>query len=56
MSEDDVGEYTFTCPVCEETLLVNESMRETLIERGCVICRTPISAAAFTTDDSNESA
>jgi transcription initiation factor IIE alpha subunit len=52
---DESAEYTFTCPVCEETLVVNESMREALIERGCVICDTAVSSAAFASDGTADS-
>lgn len=41
-------EYTFVCPTCEESLAVNASMRDALIERGCVICDETVTAAAFT--------
>ena len=55
MSEK-VADYTFTCPVCEETLAVNESMRRALIERGCVICGTMVTPSAFTDDARTDSA
>lgn len=40
-------EYTFVCPECEETLAVNGSMRDALIDNGCVVCGTDLSASAF---------
>lgn len=44
--EDD--KYAFVCPACEESLEVNRSMKETLVERGCVICGTSVTEEAFT--------
>jgi endogenous inhibitor of DNA gyrase (YacG/DUF329 family) len=40
-------EFTFVCPACEESMEVNGSMRDALIERGCVICGAPVVADAF---------
>lgn len=48
MGDDDVVEYTFDCPRCEESLVVNGSMKAALIEKGCVICSADVTAAAFT--------
>lgn len=42
-----VTEFRFTCPVCEETFVVDESVRRSLIETGCVICLEPVTADAF---------
>jgi transcription elongation factor Elf1 len=51
---DEAGvEYSFTCPACEETLVVNGAMRETLIEQGCVICSASLTAAAFSERESD---
>lgn len=47
MADEAAAEYTFNCPACEETLVVNGAMRETLLEKGCVICSTSLSAEAF---------
>jgi len=44
------AEYTFVCPECGESLTVNGSMRDALLERGCVICGADVSSAAFTFD------
>jgi hypothetical protein len=41
---------TFRCPVCEETLKVNASMREALVERGCVVCGADLTPDAFSDD------
>lgn len=48
MSRAKDEEYTFVCPECGETLEVNDSMREALIEEGCVICGGSLSSDAFT--------
>jgi hypothetical protein len=47
MSGDGGNQYVFVCPECEEKLSINESMRETLLEKGCVICGSPLSEEAF---------
>lgn len=48
-------EYLFVCPVCEETIDVNSSMKDALVENGCVICGSSVSQAAFSErDDSDE--
>ncbi|MFB6130910.1 MAG: hypothetical protein ABEJ28_08830 [Salinigranum sp.] len=41
-------EYNFVCPACAESITVNASMKEALIEHGCVICGSSVSANAFT--------
>jgi len=41
-------EYVFVCPKCDESMAVNASMREALVENGCVVCGAPVSDAAFT--------
>lgn len=46
MSPND--EYIFVCPVCEESMEVNASMRDALVENGCVVCGSPVSTDAFT--------
>ncbi|WP_254829247.1 DUF7560 family zinc ribbon protein [Haloglomus salinum] len=48
MSCEEEQEFIFRCPECGERLEVNGPMRETLIERGCVICSADVSPAAFT--------
>lgn len=45
MSVDE--EFTFVCPKCEESLTVNDSMMDALIDNGCVICGTSVSAESF---------
>jgi Zn ribbon nucleic-acid-binding protein len=50
MSGDESEGYAFVCPACEERLEINKTMKETLIERGCVICGTSVTEEAFTED------
>jgi endogenous inhibitor of DNA gyrase (YacG/DUF329 family) len=50
MSGEESEGYAFVCPECEERLEINKTMKETLIERGCVICGTPVTEGAFTED------
>ncbi|MFB6352513.1 MAG: hypothetical protein ABEJ92_00350 [Halobacteriales archaeon] len=47
MSGGASADLTFHCPGCDETLEVNPPMREALIDNGCVICGTAVSANAF---------
>jgi hypothetical protein len=43
-----VGEdYRFVCPECRESLEVNDSMREALLDNGCVVCGSSVSCDAF---------
>lgn len=44
---DDVG-YTFVCPECGESMQVNASMKEALIENGCVVCSASVPPDSFT--------
>jgi uncharacterized protein (DUF983 family) len=43
----DAAAFEFRCPACEETVLVNGSMRTALIEEGCVVCGTVVTTGAF---------
>lgn len=45
-SEKEV--YRFVCPECDEELEVNDSMKEALIEKSCVICGSAVTTDAFT--------
>lgn len=48
MTRDDGDvEYDFVCPDCAEQLVVNESMKVALLERGCVICGVDLSDEDF---------
>ncbi|WP_442904975.1 DUF7560 family zinc ribbon protein [Haladaptatus sp. CMSO5] len=42
-------DLTFSCPECGESLVVNASMRDALIDNGCVICGSAVSSSAFST-------
>ncbi|MFB6080275.1 MAG: hypothetical protein ABEJ81_04690 [Haloferacaceae archaeon] len=55
MSSEGAEEYTFVCPACGESLAVNPSMKEALIDRGCVICGTAVTAEAFTEQSAADS-
>lgn len=48
-------EYAFVCPECGESLEVNGSMRDALLERGCVICGADVTASAFSRATSTDS-
>jgi predicted RNA-binding Zn-ribbon protein involved in translation (DUF1610 family) len=41
---------TFRCPGCGEAMMVNEPMREALLDHGCVVCGTALSPSAFSHD------
>lgn len=43
----DSTDYTFVCPECAESILVNESMRDALLDNGCVVCGSSVSRQAF---------
>ncbi|WP_170864747.1 DUF7560 family zinc ribbon protein [Halogranum amylolyticum] len=43
----DSTDYTFVCPECAESILVNESMRDALLDNGCVVCGSSVSRRAF---------
>ncbi|WP_164471077.1 hypothetical protein [Halorubrum sp. CSM-61] len=34
--------HTFVCPECRRSIEVDDEMRATLIETGCVVCGAPI--------------
>lgn len=40
----------FVCPECAERIEVNESMKTAIIESGCIVCGTAVSATAFERD------
>lgn len=54
MDSERDREYVFDCPKCCESLTVNGSMRDALVDRGCVICGAPVSPEAFSRDPSTE--
>lgn len=47
MPPEDEAEFVFICPTCDETLEVNASMRDALLEKGCVICGAAVTSEAF---------
>lgn len=47
------GDLTFHCPDCGEAMTVNESMRDALLDHGCVVCGSTVSTAAFSPADSD---
>ncbi len=47
MSDAEVSDINFSCPTCGETLEVNRSMMEALIDKGCVICGADVTDQAF---------
>ncbi|MFC7019149.1 MULTISPECIES: DUF7560 family zinc ribbon protein [Haloarcula] len=40
----------FVCPECAEHIEVNESMKAAILESGCIVCGTAVSATAFERD------
>jgi len=44
--------YEFTCPHCTERITVNETMRETMLVSGCVVCGAEVSRQSFRPDQS----
>jgi len=50
-------EFDFVCPECAQAIEVNASMRDALIENGCVVCGASVSGGAFSpaTDGSTAS-
>ncbi len=56
MASGESKEYVFFCPQCSESLEVNDSMRDALLEKGCVICGTTVTTDAFTRTSSPDSA
>ncbi|MFW5959418.1 MAG: DUF7560 family zinc ribbon protein [Natronomonas sp.] len=55
MSTGEDRKYVFVCPECDESLEVNDSMKEALVERGCVICGTSVTTEAFSPNPSANS-
>ena len=34
--------HVFMCPECRRSIEVDDAMRATLLEAGCVVCGTPV--------------
>ncbi|GAA0288479.1 hypothetical protein GCM10009000_124600 [Halobacterium noricense] len=47
-------EFTFVCPSCGESMAVNPSMRDALVENGCVVCGASVTTEAFSPTDAPE--
>lgn len=41
----------FVCPACGQTIEVNESMRETILNTGCPVCTTAVSDDDFVVEE-----
>ncbi|WP_449272235.1 DUF7560 family zinc ribbon protein [Halorussus rarus] len=39
--------YRFTCPVCEECIVVDRHVREALLAQGCVVCSSSVGSDCF---------
>ncbi|WP_335998822.1 DUF7560 family zinc ribbon protein [Halorientalis halophila] len=50
MVDNGAAEYLFVCEECGESLEVNAAMRDTLIEKGCVICSAPVTTGEFSAE------
>lgn len=48
------ADLTFVCPSCGESLTVNNSMRDALLDNGCVICGAGVSNAAFSSESKSD--
>lgn len=55
MSDEGDVTHEFVCPECQEALEVDASMREVLLEKGCVICGAALSPEAFTPERRSDS-
>jgi transcription elongation factor Elf1 len=40
-------EFTFDCPECDVETTVDADVRAEILDAGCVLCRTSVSAEAF---------
>lgn len=36
------GTHTFVCPECRRSIEVDDAMRATLLDVGCVVCGEPV--------------
>ena len=55
MSGEQEVTHTFGCPECGEDLEVNGPMKDALIENGCVLCGSIVTAEAFVCTSPSES-
>lgn len=42
-----MGSLQFCCPACAESVRVNEEMKDAMLEKGCIICGTPVTSSDF---------
>lgn len=49
----DEEEFIFTCPDCGESLEVNGAMKDALLEKGCVLCGSAVTADAFSSNSTS---
>jgi len=49
--DDDAAPVVFVCPHCAVRIRVDEAMRETLVDRGCVLCGGSVSGDDFARPD-----
>ncbi|MFC6753198.1 DUF7560 family zinc ribbon protein [Halorubrum tibetense] len=40
--------HTFVCPECRHSFEVDDAMRESLLDAGCVVCGAPVVDADLT--------
>lgn len=46
-------DFVFVCPACEESMEVNPSMRDALVENGCVVCGATVTTSDFTPSEAS---
>ncbi|MCL9818016.1 DUF7560 family zinc ribbon protein [Natronocalculus amylovorans] len=44
--------FVFVCPDCQQTIEVNDQMRETILKTGCPVCTSTASTADFASNTS----
>jgi len=54
MSSEEDKAYVFLCPECDESLKINDSMKASIVDRGCVICGTSVARKAFTQNSTGD--
>lgn len=40
--------HSFACPHCGRTIELDDAMKATLVQTGCVVCGSPVTETAFT--------
>ncbi|MDY7081657.1 MAG: zinc ribbon domain-containing protein [Halobacteria archaeon] len=40
--------YEFVCPECSQDIIVDRSVRKSLLEEGCIICEADVTTGDFT--------